>query len=496
MPSLSLVARYPAGLRKLSPGRQAAWLLLAFAAVWLLVLDATALAPPADNIEQLVWVRSLEWGYYKHPPLPTFLLWLPAHVLGLSGWTSYLLGAAVTLGAMAIFWRLLCEMRGPAQATLALLATLCITYYNGRLYYYNHNVVLLLCVTAAAWMCWRAFERRQLRWWALLGAALRLGGLAKYQIAVTVMAVACFWVSQRAWRDPLHRRGALLGAGVALLVMLPHLLWLPAHGFAPIRYAMETSLAVHLGVLERLTWTVHWEADQLFNRALPALVLLGIAWASTRRPAAPSVPDAVPRADRARALLLCWGLVPLVFIPFTGIAFGSDLQLQWGTSFLLFVVPCLKELRPAASWARVSWPTVWKAFGAIQLLLLAITVATSPIGFKPLMDKHWRTFAARRMADGIADPVRRLLGGPVRVIVGSGAEPGALSLQLPERPVVLIDGRYERSPWVSANLLASCGGLELLRSTDVLPDATPFGPRFPGLQWRIIPPAIGAAPCR
>ena len=84
----------------------------------------------------------------------------------------------------------------------------------------------------------------------------------------------------------------------------------------------------------------------------------------------------------------------------------------------------------------------------------------------------------------------------MRVIVGSGAEPGALSLQLPERPVVLIDGRYERSPWVRSELIAACGALELLRSAVPPPDATPVGAPFNGLQWRIIPPTLGAAACQ
>ena len=35
---------------------------LVFAALWLSLLGATSLTPPIDNIEQLTWVRSLEWG--------------------------------------------------------------------------------------------------------------------------------------------------------------------------------------------------------------------------------------------------------------------------------------------------------------------------------------------------------------------------------------------------------------------------------------------------
>jgi hypothetical protein len=261
---------------------------------------------------------------------------------------------------------------------------------------------------------------------------------------------------------------------------------------------METSLTVAPPGFGRVPGALHWTVDQVFNRGLPALLLLGLAaWSARSRgeaaAPAPALPDERQRA--ARALLLCWGLVPLVLIPVMSVAFGSDLQLQWGTPFLLFLAPCVMELKPLAAWQRAPSLLVWKGFLAVQLLLVALTVATSPIGLKPLMDTHWRTFAAKRFADRLAEPVHRLLGGPVHVIVGSGAEAGALALQLPERPVVLIDGRYERSPWVRRETVAACGGLELLRSADPLPDATPVGPPFQGLHWRVILPARGAAPC-
>src|SRR5436305_3555893 len=237
MVPISTVAQRLAPSNGTSPGIALALLLLVFGAVWLTVLAGTALVAPVDNIEQLTWVRSLEWGYYKHPPLPTFLLWLPVRVLGLSDWTSYLLGAAFTLGTMGILWRLLRELRGTAYATLAVLATLCITYYNGRLYYYNHNIVLMLCTTGIAWLAWRAFATRQLRWWLAIGAVVGLGGLAKYQIAVTVASLGSFWLAQRGWRDAVHRRGAIVAAAIALVVVLPHLVWVVRNDLPPIRYA-------------------------------------------------------------------------------------------------------------------------------------------------------------------------------------------------------------------------------------------------------------------
>ena len=122
------------------PGVLVTFGLLLFGVVWLTHLSFTSLSPPTDNIEQLTWVHSLEGGYYKHPPLPTWLVWVAVQMLGWSAWASYLLGASLTLASLAIFWHLLQAMRGAAYATVALLAAMCVTFYNGRLYYYNHNV--------------------------------------------------------------------------------------------------------------------------------------------------------------------------------------------------------------------------------------------------------------------------------------------------------------------------------------------------------------------
>ena len=91
--------------------------LLLFAAVWLAHLSYTSLSPPTDNIEQLTWLHSLEWGYYKHPPLPTWLIWVPAQWFGANAWTSYVTGAAFTLGSMGLLWNLLSRLRGHRYAT-------------------------------------------------------------------------------------------------------------------------------------------------------------------------------------------------------------------------------------------------------------------------------------------------------------------------------------------------------------------------------------------
>ena len=254
-----------------------------FALAWLWLSDRAVLAPPTDNIEQLIWVRSLEWGYYKHPPLATWLLWPVVQLLGWTAWTTYLLGAACTLGAFALMWGMLRGMRGEAYAAIAALAGLCITFYNGRLYFYNHEIVLIPLVAGCAAACWKAYSSRKIGWWIVLGICLGLGALAKYQVAVAGLAVLLFWLSQKAWRDPMHVFGLQVAGLTALALFAPHLIWLISHDFKPLQYAMASSLAAGLPWGARLHEIANWWGDQLFNRALPAWLFLAVSWLLGRR---------------------------------------------------------------------------------------------------------------------------------------------------------------------------------------------------------------------
>lgn len=472
-----------------------------FIAVWLLHLQSTSLVPPADNLEQLTWVRSLEWGYYKHPPLPTWLLWLPVQLLGWSAWTVSLAGAVTTGASLALMAWLVARLRGQRHALVALLAAACITYYNGRLNYYNHNVLLMLFSTGCAVFVWLAFARQQMRWWLALGVCLGLGALTKYQIVISFISVLAFAVQQRFWRQDLHRQGLLLASMIALLIFTPHLQWLRSHDFGPITYAMSTSLGAAQSLSQRSAQSLQWLTDQLLNRALPAFVLLAwVAWALRRRaePVAEKA-DVARGQPGARALLISFGILPLAFMVGLGLFTGADLQPHWGTAFVLFTVPAVMELTPGIGWHRIDLRRLLKAFVAIQLLLLLISQLTSSHGPQALRNQHWRTFDPKPAAAALA-PVRLMLGGSIQVLSGPAAMAAAIALELPEQPLVLIDGRRDVSPWITDELTRACGIVEIGPSAQMpnwpnrpdrlnrpnWPDSVSFGAALPGWSYRVI----------
>lgn len=473
-----------------SPSTPTLMLLLAFGALWLLMLAGTAITAPQDNVEQSIWLRSLQWGYYKHPPLST---WLAAGAAALGGYGPlplYVLGAATTLAALWMFWQVLRECRGSGFAHIALLATLCVTFYNGRLYYFNHNVAMMPCVAGMVWACWRLSVNPRLATWALLGLCAGLGMLAKYQTAVAGGCVLLWWLMLRGWRHPVHRVGLWLGGATAALVLLPHLWWLWSHDFAPLHYAENSSLGVGLSATERLTHTTLWLADWLFNRPILSWLVIAAAWYGFKKRPAPggTPPDQAQAHPLSRRFLLLWGLAPALMMGLLGLAFGVDLQMHWLTTFTLWTVAAIMVLIPA-DWARPSARrAAWVTFLLLQALLLAQLWLSSAYGPERWRSSHWRNFPSDQLAQGVADAARQALGGPIDIISGPYRPAGALALRMAEHPRVLIDGNLAISPWIRADELARARVITLIPATELPPGAHWA---MPGWAWHAGLPSPG-----
>lgn len=462
----------------------ALWLLL-----WLAWSALTTQSPPVDNAEQLSWVRSLEWGYYKHPPLPTAVLWPLVQLFGLHEWVSYAAAGLVNLASLWLLHRLTAVVLGPRQALLALLATLCVGYYSLRLVYFNHDTLLMLAHLGTAWFTWQAFARRSRAAWWGLGLALGLGGLAKYQVVLSAGAVLVFWGLRQGWRDALHRRGLVEAAVLALLVVSPHLAWLVDHGFQPFEYARQNALDAKLTRAQCSVDALRWVGDQLVQLAGPLLLGLGLQWAAWRRgPARSALAQGQGqglRAVPAGAFLFCFGVLPLLWMPAMAVALGAKLHMNWGTAFMPLTCAALLHQSGAWRWRGLSLRRVLAGFVAVQALLLAWAWQQQALP-RPVYSQHRSAqFDSRQLAEAIGAPARQLLGGPVRAIAGRQRLVSVLALRLPERPLVMVDGRPELSPWLPEDLTALCAVLWVGDAGDRPPAGLQVHALPQGLWWAV-----------
>jgi hypothetical protein len=177
-------------------------------------------------------------------------------------------------------------------------------------------------------------------------------------------------------------------------------------------------------------------------------------------------------------------LVPLAFMPLTCLISGADLPLHWGATFLIFLVPVAMELAPRTIWSQIASQRLLTPFVVIQGVLLFGYLMTSSIGPSALHRGRWRDADFGSIAAAIDVPARAALGGPIRIVSGRTDVAGAIALQLPQQPWVLVDGRADRSPWIPPGVVAKSGAVEVGPSVE-LPAGTPFGPAYPDWSWQI-----------
>ncbi len=82
--------------------------------LWSLVPLLTGWDVPADNLEQLSWALTPDWGYTKHPPFPTWMLIGMQQVLPDGLWLTYVLGGLQVALMMTVAFALTAGCRAVA----------------------------------------------------------------------------------------------------------------------------------------------------------------------------------------------------------------------------------------------------------------------------------------------------------------------------------------------------------------------------------------------
>ncbi|MEZ5498090.1 MAG: glycosyltransferase family 39 protein [Steroidobacteraceae bacterium] len=332
-------------------GDRALWLfwlyLVAFVLVWMLLPLWLRTEPPGDNLEQLAWMQHPALGYTKHPPLPTWLLWLASQVAPPGIALTYVLGAVMVCLTLYGSWRLAEDLLGHGSGWYAVLLCTLITYYSKRLCFFNHNSVLLACTVFALLVLVTALSRNRTRDWVLLGVVWAAGMLSKYQMAITIIcnlaAIALLLGGAG------NRIRALVTSGTtALILFTPHLLWLVHHDFPPLHYAAGFVTA-NLPIWQRPWRILSFSAYQLARLAplLAFLLLAGLFRRTHQQDTGWHLLQLQPH-PQARPLLAIHALGPFALMLLLAIFFGTDLETHWGTAYL-WATPLLlldRGLRP------------------------------------------------------------------------------------------------------------------------------------------------------
>ena len=470
----------------------APWLIVLSVVVWIVGTTAFNSGQWGDHLEQFGWAHGLQWGYHKHPPLPTWILAGVIHLFGASPLWPALLAPACLLGAAFFTYRIANELYGRETAALALLLLSLAHACSARASLYNHNSVMLLTVSGAVWCLLLASRQRShAAFWVLAGAAAALALLSKYQAVVPLAgAVLALWLAGDLDRRR-NRRGLLVAVLVALAVLAPHLWWL-GHGHgAAVDYATQQGRSLSAG--ERL-WNVTSFLAQQLRYLIGPLLLFGVLAV---------MPGARPWRRRAsdwnRQHAWMAGLVafPICATVLMGPLFGIELQNHWGYQALQFSFLWLAlRLRPLAPRAGPAW---WAAALVVHLVLLTV----ARVDFAPASAQASKRvdarFPAQELADAVAADWKDDTLCPLRLVAGPMFEASIVSVYNGGAAVVLEDADFRKSPWVRPSDVTRYGAVYVASEAALLPHegATTLnwmevggGARGPARQvhWAIIPP--------
>ncbi len=259
--------------------------------------------------------------FWAKPPLSTWVSAASMQLFGVNAFAARLPNLLLMAGLIALCFYWLRKSAGNQRAWLAatILSTMLLTYsISGTV---MTDISLVFSTTLSMVSFWYAWQRQDRRWGWLFFASLGLGLLAKGPVAMVFAGIAIVpWLCWQ--RQPVRRllvlpwvSGTLLMCAIALpwYMLAEHRTPGFLHYFIVGEYLSRFLIPGWQGDLygnahnEPMgTIIVFWVAA-----AFPwCLALLGLVSRRLRRHWTPE-----PTSRSLRGYLLCWALVPLVFVP-------------------------------------------------------------------------------------------------------------------------------------------------------------------------------------
>jgi 4-amino-4-deoxy-L-arabinose transferase-like glycosyltransferase len=422
------------------PGRVLAAVLVGHLVVWTFLPMLLSANLQLDLVEGLALGKEWQIGYWKHPPLPWWVTDLIYRVTG-DVRAVYALGPLAAIVCMLGVYALARDMVGPAQALIPVLALEGIHYYNISAVKFAHDQMQLPVWAWGGFFLYRALTRGSALYWLAAGAMVALAFWTKYSAVVFGLSLGLFLLvdprARASWRTP----GPYLMALAFAVVVAPHALWLiENYRDSPLVYAEGRSLQHRYGFI---VTPLRWIGGQLAFVA-PALLLIALAYGP--RPAV--VPaDEKAAFDRRYATMLAFG--PFVLVTLAFVLSGRSPVLLWGYPLWSFLpLAATVWLGPVTDGERL------KSFAAGWLVIFV----TLPLiyALAPVVEAQFRNrqqaihFPGREAAEHMTRAWREKTSTPLTYVTGEEFVANNVAVYSPDRPHVIVEGRFTRAPWVDA----------------------------------------------
>ena len=466
-PSSKLIGPRLIGFIERRPRAAFAWFLALHFAVWTALPSLLYPNLPLDLIEALSYGREWQLGYDKLPPLPWWLVEIAHRAIGLDA-AYYALAQAAVVTAFALVFATARPLVGAAGALVAVLVIDGMHYFHYTAVKFNHDVVQLPFWALAGYAFHSALKRGALYHWCLVGIALGGALWAKYFVVVLAAPYALFLLFDARARRTLATPGPWLALAVALLIALPHVIWLFKTDFLPFAYVEHRAAPVR-GWFDYVLHPAFFAGSQIFFMLPSLLIAAMLVWPSRKTTPLPTGREQkIDAFDRRIVTLIAFGPA-LAMIALIAVS-GRGTFAMWGYPLWLYIglwiVMIANVALDAARLKRVVavWAAVFAGFALVFIVSYSVL---------PQFDHRYRAvfFPGDTLGETLTQRFRAATGTPLAYVIGSMWDGGNLALYSPDQPQVLIDGKPARAPWIDLADLRKKGAIVVWTESDpvVLP---------------------------
>lgn len=418
--------------------------------VWTTLPYFLAVSLPLDVVSDgIAWGHEWQFGYYKHPPLVSWLSELSFVALGDLG--PFLLSQVCIAATYAIVFLLGKELMPEREAATGTILLVAVYYFSIPTPEFNHNIALMPVWAALLYCYWRAIHARKVRWWIALGLAGGVGVLIKYTAFLLVAAISTHALLTQSARPIFATWRPYVGVGIAILVALPHLLWLGDHDLAPLYYA-QSRAGPSEGVLAWLLAPVAFVAAQMLALA-PAVGFAALVGLIGGRP----LPDDA-QPDAGTRFLLFVNFLPLGVAIALSLITGLGLRSMWGAPMWCMFGLLIVKLA-YRRWTRTILPRLHLGALSLFILLPLLYAIATDIGPRALHRPARTLWPDRAIAGAVAKDWQEQTGCPLRIVASDGWLAGLIAMRTPSRPSVFTDGDVRKAPWITVERIRRDGVL-------------------------------------
>ncbi len=407
---------------------------------------------PTDALEGIYWGSLHDFGTPKHPPLAGWLTYL-AYMPFKSDFCVYFMSQTFILAGFVYIYRLAKYFldENCAMLSVVILEGCWVYSYITGYYGFNPDVILLFILPAIAFYFYNCMAENKAEDWFKLGLIVGIAFLNKYQTAFLILPMfiwACCFK-----RDVFKNRFFYFSVILALLIFLPHILWLFKYDFFPFLYFE--------GELTSNSWINHLTAPLLFFIMQIALILGCLIIFALLKKKFKSPFKLIENYDKKDVwFLLLLGFVPIILHLLMGLADGGTMRPRWGFEFWFLLGIMLFYFFPINITKKEFVFTLKSAYVVMFIIFLALGGLLS-------VEQNYRSrYPVAEVFGDLKSAWAQKYDTPIKYVGGYLEWTLPLTIYGDIHPKTILDTHGYKDPWLDAEDLKKSGAMIVDRTYD------------------------------